>query len=216
MAHDDQVDRVSFITDGCGSSIACGSMLTTLAEGRSIEDAASLRQQDILSALGGLPPGLEHCALLAASTFEAVCEDYFRRRAEAPDEARMFTRSTEAKSHKEDEHMKIAIPLANGKLTMHFGHCGSFALVDVDPTEKKIIKREDIEAPPHQPGLLPPWLAERGVNMIIAGGMGQRAQGLFAQQGIQVVVGAPADTPESLVGDYLAGTLQAGENVCDH
>lgn len=52
--------------------------------------------------------------------------------------------------------------------------------------------------------------------MIIAGGMGQRAQGLFAQQSIQVVVGAPTDTPERLIGDYLAGTLQVGENVCDH
>jgi predicted Fe-Mo cluster-binding NifX family protein/MinD-like ATPase involved in chromosome partitioning or flagellar assembly len=119
-------------------------------------------------------------------------------------------------THKENKHMRIAIPLANGKLAMHFGHCERFALVDVDPTEKKILKREDIEAPPHEPGLLPPWLAERGADMIIAGGMGQRAQGLFAQQGIQVVVGAPADTPERLVSDYLAGTLQVGKNVCDH
>jgi predicted Fe-Mo cluster-binding NifX family protein len=112
--------------------------------------------------------------------------------------------------------MRIAIPLADGKLSMHFGHCEHFALVDVNPAEKKILKREDIEAPPHEPGLLPPWLAERGVTMIIAGGMGQRAQKLFAEQGIQVVVGASADTPERLVGDFLAGTLQSGENVCDH
>ena len=112
--------------------------------------------------------------------------------------------------------MRIAIPLANGKLAMHFGHCDRFALVDVDQVEKKLLKREDIDAPPHQPGLLPPWLAERGAGVIIAGGMGQRAQGLFAEQGIQVVVGAPVDTPERLVGDYLAGTLRTGENVCDH
>ncbi len=112
--------------------------------------------------------------------------------------------------------MRIAIPLADGKLSMHFGHCERFALVDVDTTVKKILKREDIDAPPHQPGLLPPWLAERGANLIIAGGMGQRAQGLFSEQGIQVVVGAPAETPEKLVEDYLAGTLQSGANVCDH
>jgi len=112
--------------------------------------------------------------------------------------------------------LKIAIPLANGKLSQHFGHCDRFALVDVDPVEKKILKREDIEAPPHEPGLLPKWLAEQGATMIIAGGMGQRAQGLFIERGIEVIVGAPADTPERLVGDYLAGTLQAGDNVCDH
>jgi len=112
--------------------------------------------------------------------------------------------------------MRIAIPLANGKLAMHFGHCERFALVDVDQAEKKLLKREDIDAPPHQPGMLPPWLAERGASVIIAGGMGQRAQGLFAEQGIQVVIGAPVESPERLVGDYLAGTLQAGENVCDH
>lgn len=112
--------------------------------------------------------------------------------------------------------MKIAIPLAGGKLAMHFGHCEHFALVDVNLDEKKIVSREDIKAPPHQPGLLPPWLAERGAGMIIAGGMGQRAQGLFAEQGIQVLVGAAAETPERLVLDYLTGKLQTGENTCDH
>ena len=78
------------------------------------------------------------------------------------------------------------------------------------------MSQEEIEAPAHEPGLLPAWLAERGAKVIIAGGMGQRAQGLFAAQNIQVVVGAPADTPEQLVDDYLAGTLQSGANVCDH
>lgn len=112
--------------------------------------------------------------------------------------------------------MRIAIPLASGKLSLHFGHCETFALVDVNPEEKTILGREDVDAPPHQPGLLPPWLAQHGASVIIAGGMGQRAQGLLAQNGIEVVLGAPSQTPESLVSDYLAGTLQAGENICDH
>jgi len=112
--------------------------------------------------------------------------------------------------------MRIAIPLANGKLSMHFGHCERFALVDVDPAEKKILKREDIDAPPHEPGLLPRWLAERGASVVMTGGMGPRAQALFAERGIQVIVGAPADSPERVVEDYLAGKLQFGRNVCDH
>lgn len=112
--------------------------------------------------------------------------------------------------------MKIAIPLAEGKLTMHFGHCASFALMDVNPEDKNIIGRNDVVPPPHEPGLLPRWLAEQGVNMIIAGGMGQRAQGLFAERDIRVFVGASSDTPEALVGQYLSGTLQSGVNACDH
>lgn len=99
---------------------------------------------------------------------------------------------------------------------MHFGHCEHFALIDVDASERRIVGRQDIEAPPHQPGLLPPWLAEKGVNLIIAGGMGQRAHGLFAEQGVQVIVGAPAETPEILVAGYLGGNLVTGENACDH
>lgn len=112
--------------------------------------------------------------------------------------------------------MKIAIPLADGKLTLHFGHCRSFALVEVDPEGKQILGRADLEPPPHQPGVFPAWLAEQGAGLIIAGGMGRRAQDLFRQHGIQVIVGAPAETPEQLAADYLAGSLQTGENACDH
>jgi len=112
--------------------------------------------------------------------------------------------------------IKIAIPLAEGKLCMHFGHCETFALVDVDLVQRKILGRQDLVPPPHEPGVLPRWLAEQGAEQILAGGMGQRAQGLFGEQNIKVTVGLPAETPEALIGHYLAGTLQAGANVCDH
>lgn len=112
--------------------------------------------------------------------------------------------------------MRIAIPLANGKLAMHFGHCEQFALLDVNPDEKKILKREDVTPPPHEPGLLPRWLGERGATVIISGGMGQRAQQLFAERGIQVVVGAPPKSPENIVGSFLTGALISGVNLCDH
>ena len=112
--------------------------------------------------------------------------------------------------------MRIAIPTAAGKLAMHFGHCEHFALIDVDREKREVLNRELTEAPPHQPGVLPMWLASRGVEMIIAGGMGSRARSLFAGNGIEVVIGAPAEEPEALVADYLAGTLETGDNVCDH
>ena len=112
--------------------------------------------------------------------------------------------------------MKIAIPLTQGRLATHFGHCERFALISVDPTEKIILGQEVLDAPPHKPGLLPPWLAEQGATVIIAGGMGQRALQLFAERGIQVIVGASAETPAKIIGDYLEGVLTLSGNVCDH
>jgi len=112
--------------------------------------------------------------------------------------------------------MKIAIPTANQKLCMHFGHCSEFVLITTDDDKKTILDQQSVVPPPHEPGVLPRWLGEQKVNVILAGGMGQRAQELFAAQGIQVVVGAPAESPETLVESYLAGALQSGDNVCDH
>lgn len=112
--------------------------------------------------------------------------------------------------------MKIAIPLVNGKLSMHFGHCESFALIDVDEESKQVTNEETLTPPPHEPGLLPRWLNEKGATVIIAGGMGQRAQNLFAEQNIDVVVGAPSSTPGEIVSAYLDGTLVSGPNTCDH
>ena len=112
--------------------------------------------------------------------------------------------------------MRIAVPLANGRLSLHFGHCEEFALIDADPESKTITAVRKLNAPPHEPGRLPLWLAEKGAQVIVAGGMGQRAQGLFEEQRIEVVTGAAPDTPENIAAAYLSGSLRTGENVCDH
>lgn len=112
--------------------------------------------------------------------------------------------------------MKIAVPCVDGKLCMHFGHCDRFALVEVDAASKTIAEETETTPPPHAPGVLPQWLAEQGVTVVIAGGMGRRAQSLFEEHGIKVVVGAPADTPRRLAEAWLAGNLETGDNVCDH
>jgi nitrogen fixation NifU-like protein len=70
------VNEVWFDTDGCRSSVACGSMVASLAKGKPIETCAKLSQGDILRALGGIPAQGEHCALLAANTLRAACENY--------------------------------------------------------------------------------------------------------------------------------------------
>lgn len=112
--------------------------------------------------------------------------------------------------------MRIAIPLTDGKLSQHFGHCEQFAIIDVDATTKDIKSQRFETPPPHEPGVLPQWLAGLSVDLIIAGGMGQRAKGLFTENNIDVVIGSPVDSPEQLISAYLEGRLQCGENTCDH
>jgi ATP-binding protein involved in chromosome partitioning len=112
--------------------------------------------------------------------------------------------------------MKIAIPVAAGCVSMHFGHCEQFEVFDVNEHDNTILSKTAHTSPPHEPGVLPQWLHELGADVIITGGMGPRAQQLFAQSGISVVLGAPAEAPEQVAAAYLNGTLQPGENVCDH
>ncbi|MEW5947702.1 MAG: iron-sulfur cluster carrier protein MrpORP [bacterium] len=119
-----------------------------------------------------------------------------------------------AKERSTTVNRKIAVPTADGKLCMHFGHCDIFTLFDVSGSG--IVESRTVTPPPHEPGVIPKWLNSLGATHIIAGGMGARAQDFFRQFGIEVVVGAPPLPPEEVVRQYLAGTLEAGENVCDH
>ena len=112
--------------------------------------------------------------------------------------------------------MKYAVPISDDVLCPHFGHCEQFALIDVDDIKKEIIQKQMVPAPVHQPGLLPPWLANQGVNCVIAGSMGMNAQNLFLNQGVKVIVGAMEGNPDKLVIDHLNGNLVTGENACDH
>lgn len=112
--------------------------------------------------------------------------------------------------------MKIAVPVAQGVLCLHFGHCQSFALVEVDEESRTIVSQETLPPPPHEPGVLPRWLHEKGADLVIAGGMGMRAQQIFQQQGVKVIVGAPSAAPGDVVQAYLEGRLETGDNLCDH
>jgi ATP-binding protein involved in chromosome partitioning len=112
--------------------------------------------------------------------------------------------------------MRIAVPVTGGTLSSHFGHCEQFAILDVDRESKQIKGQECVAPPAHEPGVLPEWLSGLMVNLVIAGGMGQRAQQLFADKDIDVLCGAPVAEPEVLVRDYLDGRLAFGQNICDH
>ncbi len=112
--------------------------------------------------------------------------------------------------------MRYAVPVVEGKVAAHFGHCSHFALFDVDEEAMAVVSKQIIQSPGHQPGLLPAWLAEEGVSVVIASGMGSRAQALFSEHRIEVVVGVLGDEPEKAVLDYIKGELARGDNICDH
>lgn len=109
---------------------------------------------------------------------------------------------------------RIAIPMENGMLCAHFGHCEEFAIVEVENNTITEIRHHT--PPEHVPGLYPKWVAEFGVTDVIAGGMGQRAITLFNEQQINAFVGAPIASAESLVNDFIAGNLTLSANYCNH
>jgi nitrogen fixation NifU-like protein len=78
----DRISNATFWTDGCGTTIAAGSMVTELAKGQSIAEAQRISQKDILDALGGLPDESLHCALLASNTLREAIRDYLILRRE--------------------------------------------------------------------------------------------------------------------------------------
>jgi len=109
--------------------------------------------------------------------------------------------------------MIIAVATEGKKVAEHFGHCSLYTLYHV---EGNVIKNKtELPSPGHKPGFLPRFLAEKGVNYVICGGMGPRAQELFAEHGIGTMVGVTGNIDE-VVEQYLAGTLEAGASYCDH
>jgi len=80
--NNDAITGATFMTDGCGTSIASGSMVTEMTKGKSISDAQKTTQRDVLDALGGLPDESKHCALLAANTLKAAIRDYIAMKRE--------------------------------------------------------------------------------------------------------------------------------------
>jgi len=112
--------------------------------------------------------------------------------------------------------VKYAVPVSGEALCGHFGHCEKFALFDVDEAAGKVVNKEILPSPGHQPGFLPGWLAERGVNVVLVGGIGGRAVSLFTANNIRVVSGVVETDPEQAVLRCLAGSLPTGENTCGH
>lgn len=101
---------------------------------------------------------------------------------------------------------------SDGKLVSgHFGHCEGFATYEVE--EGKVLNKDFVQNPGHRPGFLPVFLKELGANVIIAGGMGEAAQQLFNENGIEVVVGA-SGVCDDLLQRYIKGELKSTGSIC--
>ena len=108
----------------------------------------------------------------------------------------------------------IAIPVTEGILSSHFGHCEQFYFATI--VDGKISEEKMVTPPAHEPGLYPKWVKEQGATLVIGGGMGQKARDLFAAQNLEAIVGAPTISPRDVVESYLAGDLVTSQNTCNH
>ena len=107
--------------------------------------------------------------------------------------------------------IKIAVASENEMVTEHFGHCVNFNVFEVE--NDQIIKSESLANPGHRPGVLPNFLNEMGVNVVISGGMGAGAIDIFNEKGIEVIVGASGNA-KAAAEAYLSGTLKSTGSVC--
>jgi predicted Fe-Mo cluster-binding NifX family protein len=111
--------------------------------------------------------------------------------------------------------MLYAISSNGSMVDSHFGRCEEYLLVSIDDSTKKLVSKEIIKNPGHEPGLIPKFLHEKGVNCIVTGGMGQRAIAFFDEFKIAVVLGVTGSLKD-VVDKLLAGTLENASSLCDH
>lgn len=107
--------------------------------------------------------------------------------------------------------MKIAVASEGKMVTEHFGHCEGFNIFDTD--KGQIVTSEFVKNPGHRPGFLPNYLGDKGVKVIISGGMGGGAIDIFNERDIEVIVGATGSA-DSAVNAYLRGELKSTGSVC--
>ncbi len=195
----------------------CGERITLFPEG----EARAMAEQMGVPLLGSLPmdPQISLCAdqgVGALSQPDSPVAQAFMDLSKSIESNQQTTDSNEPQQKEKTNVKRIAIPVAQGKLCAHFGHCEVFHFVDLDEESKEIVESKQLTPPPHEPGVLPRWVAEQGANMVLAGGMGGRAIQLFNQAGVNVVTGCPSDEPEELVRRFANDILETGANVCGH
>jgi ATP-binding protein involved in chromosome partitioning len=205
----------------CGKMIdifkAHGGMLTAKREGLSLLGSLPFEPEVVSNGDAGRMSLLENDQLLITREFNKIVDEIVKLTETQED---VVSKSQEDKEelpmrkHAPVGTKILAVPVSEGKLASHFGHCEQFAFIETQ--NGKIIKTEMRTPPAHEPGVIPRWLYEQGADVAIVGGMGERAQQLLREKGIEIIIGAPMDSPEFLANQYLSNTLVVGENICDH
>jgi Mrp family chromosome partitioning ATPase/predicted Fe-Mo cluster-binding NifX family protein len=104
-------------------------------------------------------------------------------------------------SRREPGVWKFALPVNAGKLADKLSQAPHFALITVK--DGAILDQETIPNPFPELVEIPEWLEDLGVTHVIAGGLGEKAQGLIKHKGMEVIAGDPQEAPEDLVAKYL-------------
>lgn len=112
--------------------------------------------------------------------------------------------------------MRMAIALNGTVCAQHFGSSHRLALVEIDEANGQVRREEVLDMPEHTPGAFPRFITQHAVDLVIAGGIGERAIIMLAEQGIRTITGAPALAPAELAERWLAGELQTAANLCGH
>jgi predicted Fe-Mo cluster-binding NifX family protein len=191
-----------------------GGMETAKNEGLNLLGSLPFEPQVVSNGDTGNMGLLDDDKFMITKEFNRIADEVLRLTEAGAKASPETGKEVSARTKRSADSKVLVVPVSGGKLTPHFGHCEQFAFVETQ--NGKIVRTEMHNPPAHEPGVLPQWLHEQGADVAIVGGMGERAQELLREKGIEVIIGAPMDSPESLANQYLSDTLVAGANVCDH
>jgi len=213
------VENMSGLTcPHCGKTIDIfktrGGMLTAKKEGLRLLGTLPLEPEVVQNGDTGNMGILDNPDLSITQEFNKIVDEVVKLSETKAAPASEPKQDVPAKEKSSPDAKMLVVPVSDGKLAAHFGHCEQFAFIET--RDNKLVGTDMRNPPAHEPGVLPQWLHEQGADVVIVGGMGERAQDLLRENGIEVIIGAPMDTPESLANQYLSNTLVAGANVCDH
>jgi len=108
--------------------------------------------------------------------------------------------------------MKIAISVDGNQISMHFGRCEKYILLDIK--DGKIIDRKEVKTPSHKPFFIPKFLAGKGVEVLITSGIGPRAINLFNELNVKVISGVEGEV-EDVIKKYLEGKIEESSEPCE-